>query len=92
MSCRKILHTVQSKKMLKQVFLIFIPLIINSQDCKELGCGTYNPKLPCQCDTKCQDTNDCCNDFMEICASCQHIGCDVHRHESPCQCNPNCMK
>jgi len=35
--------------------------------CLEIGCGTYDEDLPCQCDSNCQGYGNCCSDFETRC-------------------------
>lgn len=40
--------------------------VVSSTSCLGL-CGNYIHGKSCQCDITCKNTNDCCNDFVELC-------------------------
>ena len=49
-----------------------------------------DPNASCQCNDKCVDFGDCCNDYSSLCGSC-YGRCDAGYDTSfPCQCNDKC--
>ena len=53
------------------------------------GC-TYDPSRDCQCNSNCDDYNDCCPDFEYYCASCEVFGCGSYSSGQACDCNSYC--
>merc|ERR1711972_46009 len=38
-----------------------------SGSCKQYGCGKFSKEHPCQCNSRCKDYDDCCNDYDTVC-------------------------
>ncbi len=36
--------------------------------CKAYGCDTYKHGAPCQCNSKCEQYKDCCDDYETLCS------------------------
>jgi len=68
------------------------------ETCAALGCSKgFQPKQPCQCNSKCRHFGNCCSDYKEVCASqpakktCAALGCSKgFQPKQPCQCNSKC--
>lgn len=58
--------------------------------CGSIGCGaSYNPSLSCQCNNRCREFGNCCDDY-ETCETCSEIGCGMYNSSLACQCNTGC--
>lgn len=58
-------------------------------------CGQFNLKWPCQCDTECDDYDECCEDWDQICdlePKCGNDVCEVTENTKNCpeDCPPEC--
>ncbi|XP_038135669.1 venom phosphodiesterase 1 [Cyprinodon tularosa] len=67
--------------------------------CKERCYQPFDEEVPgCRCDTNCNATNNCCNDYYDICMAptqqweCSRIRCGEKRlSESKCHCDDDCL-
>ncbi len=50
--------------------------VVVAATCKD-RCDKYDPKAPCQCDSYCSDSGDCCDDYATLCAA--TAGCKVDK-------------
>ncbi|XP_076799396.1 venom phosphodiesterase 2-like [Clavelina lepadiformis] len=90
--------------------IFFICVLVVSHDCSgtivlerttsSLSCEgrcneNYNSANTCQCNDRCREYENCCDDFIPICAnldSCARRCAEPYNSSLPCQCNTDCQK
>lgn len=64
---------------------------VRQDSCSSIGCdASYNASLACQCNNRCREFGNCCDDYFACEGSCSEIGCGVFDSANPCQCNSGC--
>lgn len=54
------------------VYFVFAAQSVTGEadaSCTAFGCGTYKKTNPCQCNTRCSEYHDCCDDYTKTCGT-----------------------